>query len=196
MRLKIVTRIVEKVVIFVTVFFIFTSAKANTTNIGTKTDNLSSSNAYSHFTWGGDAGASIDLSGHDMSTFDIDVMLGYRNKFLTCLGVGSGVHRAFGSDNTMIPVYALIRTSFCSKPSPLFLNIKAGYSFNTLKDAQTHKGANISIGIGFKLINTKKIQSHIILSYGYIHLNKEQRAISSINAAHIDFAQVKFGVSF
>lgn len=34
--------------------------------------------AKSHFTWGAEAGASIDLTGHDMSTFDVDVLFGDR----------------------------------------------------------------------------------------------------------------------
>lgn len=56
--------------------------------------------AKSHFTWGAEAGASIDLTGHDMSTFDVDVLFGYKNSYIRMVGLGAGIHTALCREET------------------------------------------------------------------------------------------------
>lgn len=150
----------------------------------------------SHFSWGADIGASIDLGGNNFSTFDADVNFGYKDAFISFIGVGGGVHQAFGTGNQFFPVYMLFRTSFRKKPSHYFLNIKAGYSFNSLKETESKGGINLSIGLGIKLAETKNFRSHLILSYGYYRLSGSDENFGPWRLTHIDQAQLRFGVSF
>lgn len=150
----------------------------------------------SHFTWGGEFGASIDLSGYDTSTFDVDIILGYKNNYFKIIGVGAGVHRAFGTGDNFIPVYAVMRTSFSTKPRLLFMSLKAGYSFNTMGDAPTFGDINASLGCGINLAMSKKFRSHIILAYEFRHFNKRHKDVLNIHADDISLATLSFGVNF
>lgn len=151
----------------------------------------------SHFTWGADLGSSIDLRGTDLSTFDAEVVLGYKNKFFRLIGIGAGVHRAFGNGSNLIPVYAILRTSFRTRPSLFFFNLKAGYSFNSVLEGPSKAGLNVSLGVGINLAVSRRFKSHIILSYGYFRLDEEQRqSIGLKGVRNIDYAQLRFGVNF
>ena len=150
----------------------------------------------SHFTWGVDVGSSIDLGGNDMSTFDTEAMFGYKNDFWRALGVGVGVRKAFGNEYTFIPVFALIRTSFRSKPSLFFFDGRIGYSFNTIADTGSQGGLIFSAGIGVNLSLHKEIRSHIILSYSYYGLKEALDASVPYKGDNIDYAMLRIGISF
>ncbi len=151
----------------------------------------------SHFTWGADVGASVDLTAHDMSTFDLDFIIGYKNKFLKTAGVGVGIHRTVQGGDNFIPLYALIRTSFTSRPSLLFLNARFGYSFNTVEDSSMFGDFNSAIGCGINLSQTKKAKTYIIVSAAYRYFNKRhQEMISRLDTYSIWMAQLQFGVNF
>lgn len=149
-----------------------------------------------HFTWGFDAGASIDMRGNNMSTFDAEGFVGFRNSFIKALGGGVGIHRAFGNGTNFVPLYVIFRSSFRTKPSPFFFNLKAGYSFNTLSDSPTKGGFNLSAGVGINLARSKTFSTHIVLSYGYFRLDRNQQIAANMKVRHIDFAQLRFGVAF
>lgn len=148
----------------------------------------------SHFTWGADLGSSVDITGHNLTTFDLNINFGYASPAIQILGVSMGLHRAFGSGNTFVPVCGIIRTSFRSRPSRFFLNLKAGYSFNTIQDDGFKGGFQLSTGLGIILQRSRRIQSHIILGYGFYHINQAQHI--SINVDHVGYAQLAIGVSF
>ncbi|MCM1152879.1 MAG: hypothetical protein NC328_04420 [Muribaculum sp.] len=150
----------------------------------------------SHFTWGADLGTSIDLGGHDMSTFDLDVNLGYKSSLIRFLGVGVGIHRSFGNGNMFIPFYVMFRSSFRTKPSLFFLNLRAGYSFNTVENSPTYGDISASIGVGINLAMTSRIQSHIILSWGFRHFRERHRELFALDTQNINLAQLSFGVNF
>ncbi|MBD5231061.1 MAG: hypothetical protein HDS66_02755 [Bacteroidales bacterium] len=150
----------------------------------------------SHFTWGADVGSSVDLSGSDMTTFDIDAYFGYKGSLIRTAAVGAGVHKAFGNSYTFIPVYALLRTSFRSEPSLLFFELKGGYSFNTLADSGSAGGAYGSLGVGFNLAMSKKLQSHIVLSYGFFTLRHASELAIPYVGDNISYAILHFGVNF
>ena len=118
----------------------------------------------SNFTWGVDVGSSIDLRGYDMSTFDLDVMIGYKSEFIRAIGIGAGVHRSFGKKNNFIPLYFVFRSSFRSKPSLFFFNMRAGYAFSTIADGASRGGVMAAMGVGINLAMSKKFQSHMLLS--------------------------------
>lgn len=150
----------------------------------------------SHFTWGVDLGSSIDMTANNLSTFDAEANLGFKNDFFKIAGIGAGVHKAFGSGNMFVPVYGVIRTSFRSEPSPVFFNFQAGYSFNTFSDSSSDGGFNMSVGIGMNLAISKLFKSHIILSYGYFHINRNHLSDISISNSNVSLARLAIGVNF
>lgn len=151
---------------------------------------------FRHFTWGFDVGASIDLSGNNMSTFDAETYFGYKGSWVRTAAIGAGIHKAFGNKYTFIPLYGILRTSFRSKPSLFFFELKAGYSFNTLSDSGSFGGAYGSIGVGINLAMSKSFQSHIILSYGYFTLHNATDLKIPYEGDNINSAVLKFGINF
>lgn len=157
----------------------------------------SKSLAKSHFTWGAEAGASLDLSGHDMSTFDVDVLFGYKNSYIRMLGIGAGIHRTIQGGNNFIPIYATIQTSFRKKPSLLFMSARIGYSFNTINDSPTFGDLASTLGIGINLSRSRLASSYILLSAGYRYFNKRHiDMVDRLNQHYVYIAQLRFGVSF
>lgn len=151
---------------------------------------------FSHFTWGLETGMIIDLSGLDMSTFNLDVMFGYRNKWIQTLGVGGGMHKSLGSADSFLPVYVLFRTSFRSKPSLFFFHLRLGYSFNTISNSPTYGDTSCAIGCGIHLTRKRKFQSYLLLAYAFRHFNRKHVEVSSLNRSNVSLAQIGFGVSF
>lgn len=150
----------------------------------------------SHFTWGVDVGSSIDLGGNDMSTFDADAILGYKNSFWQMLGVGAGVRKAFDNEYTFIPVFANLRTSFRNKPSLFFFDGRIGYSFNTLGDSGSQGGFIFSVGCGINLSVSKGLRSHIIVGYSYYGLKKAEDNSVPYEGKNIDYAMLRIGLNF
>lgn len=150
----------------------------------------------SHFTWGAEVGTSIDVSGYDTSTFNIDALLGYKSDYFRIAGVGAGIHRALGTGDNFIPVYAVLRTSFSSKPRLFFMSLKAGYSFNTISNSSTFGDVNAALGAGINLAISKRFKSHIILAYEFRHFNSKHREKYSLEAEDISLATLTFGVNF
>lgn len=151
----------------------------------------------SHFTWGAEVGSSIDLGGHDMSTFDLDVLIGYKSAILRTLGIGAGIHRSFGTNNNFYPLYVVFRSSFRSRPSLFFLDLRAGYSFYKLRDrATTGGGVTASIGLGVNLSMSKRFKSHITISAGYFSIDGNTRAEINLAGKYVCFAKLGFGVNF
>lgn len=151
---------------------------------------------FSHFTWGAELGCSIDMTGQDQSTIDLDVNLGYKNIVIRNIGVGAGIHRSVNGANTFIPVYFLFRSSFREKPSLCFLHFKAGYSFNTIEKSPYLGDVTASLGVGINLAMSKKFKSHIILSYAFRHFSLRHRDILNLDKKNISLAQISFGVNF
>lgn len=150
----------------------------------------------SHFTWGADVGASIDLGGEGLSTADLDAYLGYKGKFMRTAAVGVGIHKAFGNQYTFIPVFALLRTSFRSQPSLCFFELKVGYSFNTLHNSGSSGGAYGSVGVGVNLAMSRSFQSHIVLSYGFFTLKNATQLAVPYSGDNISSACLRFGINF
>lgn len=158
----------------------------------TKTRSL----AFSHFVWGAETGASLDLTSHDMSTFDVDVLFGYKNSCIKVAGIGAGIHRSVHIGNNLIPVYAVFRSSFRSKPSLLFLNVQAGYSFNSFGKGKSVGDFMGALGVGINLQQTRVAKSYIVLSAAYQYFNDTNREKIDIDTHYIFFARLMFGVNF
>ncbi len=152
--------------------------------------------SHSHFTWGAEAGTSIDLTAHDMSTFDVDVLLGYKNSFLNMAGVGVGIHRTIHTGDNFIPIYATLRSSFRPGRSLMFMNMRFGYSFNTIGDSPTFGDFNAAIGVGFNLSQSRRARTYILLNLAYRHFNERNKNMISLDTSYVYIAQLLFGVNF
>lgn len=150
----------------------------------------------SHFSWGAEFGTSVDMSGYDSSTFNIDVMAGYRDSRVNLLGFGAGIHRAMGSGDNYVPLYGIMRTSFSKTKKLFFMNLKIGYSFNTIGDAPTFGDMNASLGAGINLASGKSYQSYLILGYEFRHFNQRNRSKVKIEAEDVSLVSLSFGVNF
>lgn len=151
----------------------------------------------SHFTWGIDAGASIDLTANDMSTFDVDILLGYKNKLIKTAGVGAGIHRTVQGGNNFIPLYAIFRTSFTTRPSILFFNARFGYSFSTIENSPTFGDYNAALGCGVNLSKSHRANTYLILSAAYRYYNERHKVyLPKLDVHYIWIAQLQFGVNF
>lgn len=147
-------------------------------------------------TWGAEFGSSIDISGYDSSTFNIDAMLGYRNSYVDMLGVGAGIHRSIGIGDDYVPIYAIFRTSFTKMPRIVFMNFKAGYSFNTIGDSPTFGDVNASLGAGLNLSTGKTFKTYLLLAYEFRHFNKRHRSKFDLKAEDISLMSLSFGINF
>ena len=149
-----------------------------------------------HFVWGAEIGTSIDISGYDSSTFNLDAVFGYRNSLFNLLGAGIGFHRGMESGDNYVPLYAVLRTSFTRTPKLFFMSLKVGYSFNTIGDASTFGDINSSLGAGINLASSKTMNSYIILAYEFRHFNEKHRETISIDSPNISMASLTLGFNF
>lgn len=151
---------------------------------------------YSHFSWGAETGICADLSGMDMSTFNFDVLMGYRNKFITLVGVGAGCHKSLGNRDTFLPVYFVFRSSFRPKPSLCFLHLRIGYSFNTVAQSPMFGDICSALGCGFNLSRGRRMQSYLLVAYTFRHFNQRHAELISSNRNDVSLAQIAFGITF
>lgn len=145
--------------------------------------------------YGLELGSGLDLSGTDMSTFNADILIGYRHKFIQLFGFGAGIHKSLGTRDTFIPLYAVFRTGFSSRPTLLFMHLSVGYSFNTIARSPMFGDTTATIGAGINLIQKPKFQSNIILGVGYRHFSERHQELANITKPNVGFAQVSFGIS-
>lgn len=151
---------------------------------------------FTHFIWGLESGISADLSGMDMSTFNFDVIAGYRGPWVQTAGLGAGIHKSLGTKDSFIPIYVLFRSSFRPKPSLFFFHLRIGYSFNTISNSPTFGDTNAGIGCGINLSQSRKYQSYILLAYTFRHFNNRHAEMSNINRSNVSLAQIAFGLTF
>lgn len=150
----------------------------------------------SHFTWGAEFGSSIDVTGHNHSTFNLNLNLGYKNALFKVFGIGVGINRSIASGDNYIPIYALVRTSFTRKPSLLFMNLQLGYSFNTIEDSPTFGDMSSALGLGINLSKSRKANSYLILSLGTRYFNQNHKSLIQLDTKFIYTANLHIGVNF
>lgn len=186
-------------IIICILFTPFALSASNVTETSSSENSVPTASAPSpskHFVWGAEIGTSIDVTGYDSSTFNIDALFGYKNNLIQFLGVGIGLHRAMGNGDNYVPVYATFRTSFTRNPKPFFMSLKFGYSFNTIGDANTFGDINASIGAGINLASSRKFRSYLILAYEFRHFNEKHRDAVAIEDPNISMASLSLGFNF
>lgn len=149
----------------------------------------------SKFMMGIELGTGLDVSSNDLSTFNADIIFGYRYKAIQLLGVQVGIHKSLGSRDSFIPLSLVFRTSFRSKPSLCFFHMNAGYSFNTISSSPMFGDITATIGCGVNLVQRPKFQSNIILGFGFRHFNRRHQEMTQIAKDNVGFAQISLGIS-
>lgn len=148
------------------------------------------------FAWGADAGASIDLTGNDMSTIDFSASFGMSRGWINFLGLGVEADIMTSNSCRSYPLYLNFRTNFQNKPSLLFWDLKGGISLNYLEHNHQQTGPYASTGLGVNLARSAKFSSHLLISYTYRH----RKTIVGDEMTHrfksLSYASVKIGVIF
>ncbi len=144
---------------------------------------------------GAELSTSLDLSGADMSTFNADLLLGYRHKLIQFLGVSFGMHKSLGNRDSFIPIQLVFRTGVVPRQQLLFLHLSAGYSFNTISSSPTFGDLAASVGCGVNLVQRPSFQSRVILAFGFRHFTEKHQALASVSKPNVGFAQIAFGIS-
>lgn len=147
------------------------------------------------FTWGGDFGSSIDMTSNGMSSIDANMYFGYKNSVFRTVGIGAGIQSSLGNPNTFYPIFAIMRTNFTGRPSLCFMELKGGYSFNSIHN-QNQKGMYASIGLGFNLYTSEKLRSHIILAYNFFDVEPYDAHGTLNRMENLHCMSVRIGVSF
>lgn len=135
-----------------------------------------------HFAWGADVSSSIDMTGQDLSTFNIAAQFGYKNSAIQMLGAGAEIDMAVGNSSRMYPVYAIIRTSFVPRSMRCFFEAKAGYSFNDMTAGGSHNGIYGSAALGVNLAMGRNFRSHIVIGYTYRQFRHSYHDLSAVTA--------------
>lgn len=148
-----------------------------------------------NFMMGLELGTCLDVSGSDLSTFNAELMFGYRHKVVQLLGLMVGVHKSLGSRDSFIPVCLVFRTSFRQQPSLFFLHFNAGYSFNTVARSSMFGDVTACLGAGINLVQQRKFQSNIVLGFGFRHFNQRHQEMTQIFKENVGFAQISLGIS-
>lgn len=119
------------------------------------------------FTWGAGLGASVDMSGNDMSTLDFHCNFGLRKGWLNFAGVGVEANFAVANSCRFFPIYAELQTNFVNRPTIAFWDIKLGTSLNYLENNINQAALYGFTGVGFNLARSAKFSSHIIVGYTF-----------------------------
>lgn len=164
----------------------------------TATRDINPDAAKSRFSWGMDAGSSIDMTSNDMSAIDLNAYFGYSGPYVRFAGVGAGIDMMVSSSSSAYPVYAMFRTDFRATPQLCFLELRGGAAFSNIESYPMQTTPFGSIGLGVTLAKGKTFSSHIVLSYNYIKLDDvrlpEDEGFARVH--DLQYASIRIGVSF
>ncbi len=153
-------------------------------------------NFAAHFTWGADLSSSIDLTGQDMTSINIDANFGYKGNYLQLAGLGAGIRMMTSNSSRCFPIYAIARSNFSLKPTLCFAEVKTGISLNNLyTDIYQHSFYG-SLALGIRLATGRTFSSHLLLAYEFMQVSRttDAEAIRPLNDIH--YASISIGVNF
>lgn len=169
------------------------NARANKYERYTKSPSFTTpKGADSHFSWGADAGSSVDMSATGMSAIDLNINVGYKGSYVRFLGLGAGITTMIENSSRLYPIYAQFRSSFAKRPRFCFLDLRAGAAFCNINDFATQVDFYGSLGLGITLAHSRRFSSHIILAYTFVPLTGEVRH----QFDNFHFATLRLGVAF
>ncbi|MDE6486123.1 MAG: hypothetical protein K2L76_01315 [Muribaculaceae bacterium] len=150
------------------------------------------------FSWGAQAGGSIDLSGHNMSTIDFSAVVGMRHTWIKMLGVGVGAHVMVSNACRTYPVFLSFRTDFSSSARRLlFMDTRAGIANNTFPGNVQRTGAYTYMGLGVNLATGRRFASFLTLGYTFTQRGDVVYGDGLHTfLPHLHFASAAIGISF
>lgn len=148
------------------------------------------------FAWGLDVASSIDMTGEAMTSIDIEGYFGYKNSFFQALGVGASVNMAMNNSSRSYPVFAIIRTSFSTRPQLCFFELKGGVSFNDIYSYTKQTGLYIEPALGIRLASGRSWSSHFTLGYKFIARKDFAYDEGIYKCPNLSMASVGIGISF
>lgn len=141
------------------------------------------------FAWGAEIGPSIDMGGDDMSTLNLHACFGYRNGWLKFAGIGAGIDVMMSNSSRSFPIYAIVRSSFSTKPKLLFGDLRVGIAYNQTAGIPDRANFYISPGLGIELARGRTFSSHLVLSYSYNAMtfegDREDTLVHGLNRVNI-----------
>lgn len=148
------------------------------------------------FAWGAEAGSSIDMGGHDMSSVDFNASFGMSRGFIKFLGIGAGANIMVSNSCRTYPVYINFRTDFNKRLRLLFADIRGGMALNYLDNNQSQVAPYGAAGVGINLATGLKFRSYLWAGYTLIWRNDivEGDAVTPYEPLHM--ASIRLGVSF
>lgn len=150
----------------------------------------------SHFTWGVDISSGVDLTEHDMTMFSLGAAFGYRGSWLQFAGMGASIISMMNNSSRCYPVYAVVRTSFSSRPQLCFMEVRGGVSFNSILESKSQSGAYVSAGCGITLARSRSFSSYIMVR-GVVMPVKGVFEDEAMNFRYtLGFACVGLGIAF
>lgn len=148
------------------------------------------------FAWGADIGASIDLTGNDMSAFEFNVLLGVKRGWLNFLGAGVGADISITNSSRAYPVFLAFRTNFRDRPSVLFWDLRGGMAYNQLEHNHEQWGVYGSTGVGVNLARSSKFNSSLSLNYVFRQRKKVVGTEMTHDFTDLHMISVRLGVIF
>lgn len=158
--------------------------------------NYSEKSAWNHFVWGAEVGGSVDMTSNSMSTVNLDSYFGYRNSYIDALAVGASVNMVLSSSARSFPIYMLLRTNFCSKPTFAFMDLRAGVVINSFGSSHDQACAYVSPGVGFRLASGKTFTSYLTISYVYNGMHPYHKGKVNYDIDGLHMACLRLGISF
>lgn len=158
--------------------------------------NYPEKSVWNHFVWGAEVGGSVDMTSNSLSTVNLDSYFGYRNTYIDALAIGASVNMVLSSSARSFPIYMLLRTNFCRKPTFAFMDLRAGVIINSFGSSHDQAGAYVSPGVGFRLATGKTFTSYLTISYVYNGMRPYHKANVNYDIDGLHLACLRLGISF
>lgn len=147
------------------------------------------------FAWGANAGASIDMSGQDMSAIEFSASFGMRRGWINFLGVGMGADLITSNSSRCYPIFIDFQTNFRNSPTLFFWSIRSGISLNYLEHNHDQVGAYASTGLGINLARGNSFCSYMFIGYTFRQRNNiEDEFNHEFKSLH--YVSCKIGLNF
>lgn len=148
------------------------------------------------FAWGAEIASSVDLSGHDMTSVDLNLSLGLTYRWLIFAGLGAGADLMVSNSCRTYPVYLNFRTDFSRKVLPIFLDLRGGVAFNCLPDEINQQAPYASLSLGFNLATGRTFRSYILCGYTFNGRSDVNTEAGLMRFPSLSLASIRLGVQF
>ncbi len=148
------------------------------------------------FAWGASFTGQVDLTGRDMSSAGMDAYFGMKTSAIEVFGIGVGLNVPVSNSRRTMPIYAIVRTNFTTRPTLCFMDVRGGISVNDYDDDYTKVGAYMSGGIGINLATGRRFSSHIIVGFAYYDRKMYKVGDVEHRPGNLGMATLRLGVSF